>query len=267
MEKIIELKNINTKEALLDFAEKKGMSHKIGYHYTSLQGLRGIYNSEEFWFKNTRVQNDLDESYNNFRNDANKFLYTASFCHCSEENLGQWYMYGDAGNGFRIEVDLTHIVAQVRKSVKFVDCDNKEQLIENDDYSVCIADVIYYEIQDNKCILFYDGEQNINFNASDFNDIRREKPYFKEKIWAPEQETRILIYLKQECASRIINRGGMNDNAFLLTTVNKNVSYGEVVAGPNTIKNAEVYLPIKRSVCGGHIGSLVPSRAMITGMI
>ncbi len=126
------------KEAILSFQKTWLIKHSSAddlnlYHYTTLEGLKGILNSRSIWFTHVSALNDpLELKYgetiilkilNDFikteKNDTIKHIlddisiYIKSFnsnnyqtyvaCFCESENLlSQWRAYGFRGGGFNL---------------------------------------------------------------------------------------------------------------------------------------------------------------------
>lgn len=195
--------------------------HKHLFHYTTVQGLFGIIESQCFWLTNMQYMNDLSESShatklikkmltelsknNKYTNDFSKYLkkancidldnsknYIACFT-TNGDSLPMWNMYGK-NCGVAIEIDLDAGYSFCEQGCFFRDMIYDEKILY--DYIEKIVD--FYQETYNK--LKEDKSNNCHTINNTMNEILKKIILFsanvKNKYFSHEAETRLLLTVK-----------------------------------------------------------------------
>lgn len=194
-----ELKNLTTSKEICDLIDEKAFKHTNYYHYSDIEGIKGILNSKKLWISSMCFSNDCTE-HNRFGDETYRYF---QFCFSTgtTENLPLWFLYsGINGNGARISFDkkvIKDLCDFKNINLELIDTSNDkklEQLVPNKNCSVEFKDVIYRVQEGKKFRLKYNNQVNNNFSIDEMYEFEKKNPAFvKDIIWFYEKETRILI--------------------------------------------------------------------------
>ena len=192
-----EFVNIRTANELRAFLDNRAMRHDRISHYTKWESAHKILKSHTIWFTRADLLNDAVEGIRASKEEKSK-TYIASFSHELQENLEEWVLYGDSGNGLRLSSTNSSWIQGIvrsKKAKKVGDYCDEESIV---DFDIISSDVIYYDDSDNSIVLYYDDCKNIVFEKDGFEELCNELPFvFKPAIWKYEHETRLIVSLKE----------------------------------------------------------------------
>jgi len=164
------------------------------YHYTSIETLALILKHKTIRFSRLDRVDDPDEY--SFKEDG---ITPAHYCYVScwtkndNENLPQWYMYGDSTHGVRIELDSDMFVIEGKNIVPHFFNDNFRSVYRMMAMPILscglLRDIQYIDdISVIKKRVFHDF---VNQKAIDFKEIG----IYKNNDWAFQQECRFLLQM------------------------------------------------------------------------
>lgn len=205
------------------------------YHYTSLNAFVNIVRTKRFRFSSIASLNDKSElsyydqasgyerpqyHYKTIQSYNSRYLLS---CSSLEDELNQWRLYGQDGNGICLE------------------------LIQRDKYSGVLDDSFYIGkilygdsvIKDlNRMVTSLLEESRILLNLK---KLRIWKHFFKAKDWAIENEIRIFNYLPKENDNRTewgINRFGLLSKYINYDWDDTPIEMSKIILGPKIQETA-----------------------------
>lgn len=243
------------------------------YHYTSIEGAIGIFNSESLWVSRVDSLNDQNEILygkdllqttieeikkrgekenlilsltNSWESNKIPEIYTISFC--KRNNVCEvWDRYGAKGNGVAIGFSSSHLERATtgKYYYKGVDYGNGrfEQLIHR------LADVAFKELHEmwSQCSRLHFDASIEWFGLSFFSNIAPFLAFTKEDSWKNEEEMRLLLTNMDGLHQKHRMKHGRKVPYYDFTIHNKiNPKYGN-------------YLPIKEVVLGSKVSQEMQS--------
>lgn len=190
---------LTTSEEISSLIDEKAFKHTNYYHYSDIEGIKGILNNKKLWISSMCFSNDCTE-HNRFGDETYRYF---QFCFSTgtTENLPLWFLYsGTNGNGARISFDkkvIKDLCDFKNINLELIDTNNDkklEQLVPDKNCSVEFKDIIYRVKEGKKFRLKYNNHVNKNFSIDEMRKFEEKNPAFvKDIIWYYEKETRILI--------------------------------------------------------------------------
>ena len=178
------------------------------YHYTSLDGLKGILSSKKLWLTYSQELSDItDRSYaytsvlvNLFKSQnsdaklllehlsANDILdvmqelfdvpfYSTSFCKRNDNDY-LWEYYADNYNGFCLKIDEAYLKENITKILKenYNPLDKEDKY--DDEYNLNVRDIFYNLDEEN-----FNKALKISKSLSGIEYVNSEKQSSKAKFW------------------------------------------------------------------------------------
>jgi hypothetical protein len=210
-----------------DFLTTQGTRPRILFHYTSLEGFKGIVESGTIWASDIAFLNDTSEishaskiiseevertasgasetvrellrraNHPTDRNDLSAAFFAICFCE-SGDLLSQWRAYGDGGRGYALGFDSYEFSSNVYYVRKVVyNLTRQRELV-----SRVVSDIIalFTRVADGKTIAELDAEEILpEFSRLLSSHLRTLLFSFKHPAFSEEGEWRLIIpFSRQE---------------------------------------------------------------------
>lgn len=209
---MFKFKEISTADEISALIEKKAYTHTQYYHYSQLEGIKGILNDQKLWVSSMCFSNDTTE-HSRFGNDT-YYYFQLCFSTGTTENLPLWFLYsGTNGKGARISFGkktINNLIDFKNMHAELIDIQggNRTTLIDGDNCHMEFKDIIYRKKELNKYRLKYNTQVNDSFPIEEMDKVERNnKAFIKEIIWYYEKETRLLIRVDE----KLIDKGLFKD--------------------------------------------------------
>lgn len=205
------------------------------YHYTSIETLALILKHKTIRFSRLDRVDDPDEY--SFKEDG---ITPAHYCYVScwtkndNENLPQWYMYGNSTHGVRIELDSDMFVIEGTKIAPHFFDDSFRSLYRMMAMPILncglLRNIQYIDdvgVIKNKVFQNFVSQKGIDF---------KEIGIYKNKDWAFQQECRFLLYMMP-----LIN-GMVNENYVFNNNISPKASYIDVPIKEDCLNQIQIKL-------------------------
>lgn len=206
------------------------------YHYTSIETLALILKHKTIRFSRLDRVDDPDEY--SFKEDG---ITPAHYCYVScwtkndNENLPQWYMYGDSTHGVRIELDSDMFVIEGKNIAPHFFNDNFRSVYRMMAMPILscgfLRDIQYIDdIGVIKNRVFHDL---VSQKAIGFKEIG----IYKNKDWAFQQECRFLFYMFP-----LLDNGRVDVNYVFNNNISPKLPYIDVPIKEDCLNQIQVML-------------------------
>lgn len=195
---------------MIEYFDDRHFRHSKYFHYSSLENINSILESNEFWLGQVKRFNDSNDSEQ--FDDGNR-NFSLCFSSGINENLPLWYFYGGiSGQGARISFTKAKFKTfyENAKFYLFPESKRNESIeITENNASIKISDVLYFKEDENanrknEIQLKYNNLTNYILKPEEFQLLKNHKKGFMKSIaWFYEKETRIHIRLNDELAKKI----------------------------------------------------------------
>lgn len=239
------------------------------YHYTSLEKLKNILKTQQLWFTKISDFDDISEfnhtfsliskelslPFNDLLHEVTKIndnIFISSFCDDFDKPY-LWNNYGEFNIGFS-KTALNSMVHYQQRAFGYITA--------NSNFLRC-----------KYCI---DGQEA--FIRSAFKQCNKEKGYtipviplahlatiFKKSEFCPEQETRLVLYLKDGSPIKTLESGNKKINYFILPfrTDDESQPIKSITVGPNICFDS-VERELRTCIDEQNFGNIVINRSEIS---
>jgi len=171
-----------------------GLGRYTFWHYTTLESVDNILQSQSFLVRNLDRMNDLDER--DLHEEQKDFVHALCFCNSNTEKIPMWYLYAGifgrgAAIGFTPAVFLKFL-ASIEKATVFDGTDKGTVLYVGTDFDIQFG-WVYYRNKNEPGRVFY---RNQWFIVEDYSLFERDNFFIKAYPWEYEREFRILFVNK-----------------------------------------------------------------------
>lgn len=235
MNDIMNFKDINSIDQLLDYLRGKGRNHKYYYHYTSWDSLSKIYNESSFLLTrgNSLVINDQHEALMKGSWHEWNRTYIGSFSFGTAENMAMWGLYGLPWE------DAVRIAIPQKAMLHWIDSIKKVYLWNGKRCNaiaaeICLSDVVYVsgERESDKLQLTHKDRSIWTTNKRGLFRVDtdpRMTGYIKNYAWKYENEVRLHIQLP--CSTGY--------EKIMVTIPDEVVDSMEITTGPSFVYKAD----------------------------
>lgn len=198
--------SINNSCALKSFLKDMAKEHRYLYHYTTSTALETILKTRKWKFSSARKTNDLHECYFKGCVDEWKYIYSCSFSHGDEDNIGMWKMYGEKKQSICMKINISSILNWIQYLEQEKEFYYRTRLLSEHDSlyrceidSLSMHDIAYiHGWQDDGCSKVCWGNivnpTNWTKNISAEHELTG---FIKNSAWEYEKETRIMVSLRK----------------------------------------------------------------------
>ena len=203
---------VSDSTTLAEGLKKNGKSHKSYKLYTSMERALGLIISGHLYLSNGSSWND---THDRCAMQA-KSAYAICLSCATIENIAMWMLYGKNKGKQGAMLDFPHSVI-----TKILDIDHvqlgkfdengqfstkPEYLIEQNDYSVFISDVLYVEecAQNKVKLTHFDEHVTVLKKVIDHDDI-----FYKSIAWQYEKECRLVVKISPDWRA-LAQENGLN---------------------------------------------------------
>lgn len=193
-----QFKKLDTLAAVKDFLDIRATRHINYFHYTTIGALQGMLRSKKMHLSLGKTMNDLLE-IKKIAPERWERLYVASFSFTTNESAALWHVYGNPlDQAIRIRFSpsaVRNVLAQLNTELTCQEVDTSRV------YNIAYAqqvDVAY--IQNDQTSIRWNRAPLSEKCCRDLQFINTKKSlvgYVKNIAWEYEQETRILVELKE----------------------------------------------------------------------